>query len=99
MKALAHITGGGFIENIPRVLPTNVNAVIRGGTWPVPPLWPLIQKRGNILDEEMYRIFNMGIGMVVVVDKEHVDEVKAAIPEPSWEIGSLVEGKGRVVLQ
>ena len=72
VKALAHITGGGFIENIPRVLPENLNAVIHLNSWQVPPLWKLIQEKGNISTEEMYRVFNMGIGMIAIVDKSEV---------------------------
>ena len=67
IKALAHLTGGGFIENIPRVLPDGLGAVVRRGAWPVPPLFTLIQQRGQVTEDEMYHVFNMGIGMVAVV--------------------------------
>lgn len=67
IKGLIHITGGGFQENIPRVLPKNVDAVIKLGTWKILPLFQLIQKEGAIDDYEMYRTFNMGVGMVIVV--------------------------------
>ncbi len=66
IKGLAHITGGGFIENIPRILPEGVSAEINRGTWPELPIFGLMQKLGNVSDHEMFRTFNMGIGMVVV---------------------------------
>jgi phosphoribosylformylglycinamidine cyclo-ligase len=66
---IAHITGGGLLENIPRILPEGVAVRINQKSWPKPPIFSLIQKEGKISDEEMYRTFNMGIGMVLVVDK------------------------------
>ncbi len=99
VKALAHLTGGGFIENIPRVLPEGVDAVIRQGSWPVPPLFSLIQSRGEIVPEEMHRVFNMGIGMVVVVDKKDAAKVQKAIPEETFVIGELVKGERKVILK
>ena len=98
IKALAHITGGGFIENIPRVLPENLNAEIQLGSWPLPPLWKLIQQKGNITANEMYRVFNMGIGMIAIVDKETADKVQSLIPEKTFIIGELVEGNKKVEL-
>jgi phosphoribosylaminoimidazole synthetase len=95
---LAHLTGGGFIENIPRILPENLNAEIHLGSWDMPPLWGLIQKMGDITIDEMFRVFNMGIGMVVIVDKDSVAEVQKLIPEQTWEIGKLVPGSRKVVL-
>jgi len=98
VKALAHLTGGGFLENIPRILPDGVDALVRLGSWPVPPLFELIRSRGEIAVEEMHRVFNMGIGMVVVVTKEDVEKVQQAIPEETFVIGELVEGEGKVIL-
>jgi phosphoribosylaminoimidazole synthetase len=98
VKALAHLTGGGFIENIPRVLPEGVGVQIKLGSWPVPALYDVIQSHGEVDPAEMYRVFNMGIGMVAVVAKENVDAVRAAIPEQSWVIGELVRGEKKVVL-
>ena len=98
IKALAHITGGGFIENIPRVLPENLNAVIHLNSWQVPPLWKLIQEKGNISTEEMYRVFNMGIGMVAIVDRSISANLQKSIPEPTFIIGELVEGERNVIL-
>ena len=96
VKALAHITGGGFIENIPRVLPDHLDAKIQIGSWPVPPLWNLIQQKGNIPAEEMYRVFNMGIGMVIIADKIKAAEIQEWIPERTFVIGELVEGNKKV---
>jgi phosphoribosylamine--glycine ligase/phosphoribosylaminoimidazole synthetase len=98
IKALAHLTGGGFIENIPRVLPEGVNAVIRQGSWPVPRLFTLIQQRGGIASEEMYRVFNMGIGMVIVAAPEQAARLQAAIGEETWVIGEIIPGSGKVIL-
>ena len=98
VKALAHITGGGFIENIPRVLPENVDAVIRLNSWEIPSLWPLIQKKGNISTEEMYRVFNMGIGIIAIVDKSLVTDFQSCISEPTFVIGKLVNGERKVIL-
>jgi len=99
IKALAHLTGGGFIENIPRVLPEGISAIIRIGSWQVPPLFHLIQQRGGIHDNEMYRVFNMGIGMLVIISPEHLAAVQSIIPEETWVIGRLVAGERRVVLE
>ena len=98
VKALAHITGGGFIENIPRILPDDLDAVIHLNAWMPPPLWKRIQSEGHIATDEMYRVFNMGIGMVVVVDKTKVVEVQKLIPEQTFIIGELVKGKKKVQL-
>ncbi len=98
IKALVHITGGGFLENIPRILPDGLGAVVCLENWPIPPLFELIQKHGGINQEEMYRVFNMGIGMIAVVAPHEVDTVRASIPEATWIIGELVDGKKRVIL-
>ena len=98
VKALAHITGGGFIENIPRVLPGNLDAVIHLNSWEVPFIWPLIQEKGNISTEEMYRVFNMGIGMVAIVDKSTVVNFQTSLSEPTFVIGELVQGNQKVIL-
>jgi phosphoribosylformylglycinamidine cyclo-ligase/phosphoribosylamine--glycine ligase/phosphoribosylformylglycinamidine cyclo-ligase len=98
IKALAHLTGGGFLENIPRVLPEGLRAVLRRARWPVPPLFELIQARGGVPKKEMYRVFNMGIGMVAIVAVENIVAVQAAIPEPTYVIGQLEAGKAGVRL-
>ncbi|TLM81821.1 MAG: phosphoribosylformylglycinamidine cyclo-ligase, partial [Actinobacteria bacterium] len=89
IHALAHLTGGGFIENIPRVLPQGLSARIWRGSWPVPPLFQYIQRQGEIRNEEMHRVFNMGIGMLAVVPRDRAAEVQAALPEESWQVGEL----------
>ena len=98
VKALVHITGGGFIENIPRVLPKDLNAIVHLNTWQVPSLWALIQQRGNISAQEMYRVFNMGIGMVCIVDKSQIADFQSSISEPAFVIGELVNGERKVIL-
>jgi phosphoribosylamine--glycine ligase/phosphoribosylaminoimidazole synthetase len=98
VKALAHLTGGGFIENIPRILPADLDAVIRLGSWPVPPLWKLIEQKGNIAANEMYRVFNMGIGMIVIVDKSLASDIQKLIPEETFVIGELAAGSHRTRL-
>ena len=99
VKALAHLTGGGFIENIPRVLPDGIGAIIRLDSWPVPPLFQLIQQRGSISRDEMYRVFNMGIGMVAIVAPVQVQAFQALIGEETFVIGELVPGEKRVTLR
>jgi len=98
VKALAHITGGGFVENIPRVLPENLSAVIYKNAWQIPSIWNRIQQEGNITTEEMYRVFNMGIGMVAILDKPLVDDFQSTIAEPTFVIGELVKGERKVIL-
>jgi phosphoribosylamine--glycine ligase/phosphoribosylformylglycinamidine cyclo-ligase len=98
VKALAHLTGGGFIENIPRVLPEGLRAVVRTGSWPVPPLYPWLMTRGQVDQTEMYRVFNMGIGMVAIIAPHDLPAVQSAIPEDTWVIGVLEAGEKGVRL-
>jgi phosphoribosylformylglycinamidine cyclo-ligase len=95
IKGLVHITGGGFIENIPRILPEGVSVEINRGSWPELPIFGLMQRLGNVDDHEMFRTFNMGIGMVIVCSKDHRTEVRKALKH-CFEIGSVVEGFGPV---
>jgi phosphoribosylformylglycinamidine cyclo-ligase len=74
VKGMAHITGGGLTENVPRILPTGMRAVIERRTWVRPPIFDWLQQEGRIADDEMHRVFNCGIGMVVVVAAEHIRE-------------------------
>ncbi len=100
VKALAHITGGGLPENLPRVLPDGVDAVVELGSWPVPPLFELVTELTPTMSvDERYRTLNMGIGMVVVCAADEADDVRAAIAEPTWVIGELVPGSGTVHLR
>jgi phosphoribosylamine--glycine ligase/phosphoribosylaminoimidazole synthetase len=99
VKALAHITGGGLPENLPRVLPADVDAEVELGSWPVPPLFRLVRElTPQMSTSELYRTLNMGIGMVVVCASDDVHEIQASIAEPTWVIGTLVPGRGRVRL-
>ncbi len=90
VKGLAHITGGGFVENIPRVLPAGLGVSIRRNAWRVPALFEILQDEGNVPGEEMYRVFNMGIGMVVIVSPDAVAEAQQACDEPAPVIGEVV---------
>jgi phosphoribosylformylglycinamidine cyclo-ligase len=100
LRALVHITGGGFPGNIPRVLPEGLGARLRKGSWEIPWLFRVIQKAGSVGDEEMYRTFNMGIGMIAVVAPDDLHEVEHSLErrgETSFVIGSVVEGAGVVI--
>ena len=100
VKALAHITGGGLPENLPRVLPDDVDAVVELGSWPVPPLFALVREVAVGLDtHELYRTLNMGVGMVVVCSRADADTVQGLIDEPTWRIGELVPGGRKVQLR
>jgi phosphoribosylformylglycinamidine cyclo-ligase len=91
VKALAHITGGGLPENLPRVLPDDCDASVELGSWPIPPLFQLVREVTTQLDDhELYRTLNMGIGMVVVCAAGDVAAVQQAIDEPTWVIGELI---------
>src|SRR5512136_1766986 len=97
VRALVHITGGGFPGNIPRVLPPGLGARLRRGSWEVPPLFRLIQAGGDVRDEEMERTFNMGLGMIVVVAPGDLHDVEHSLErrgEPSFVVGRVVAGSG-----
>ena len=99
VKALAHITGGGLPENLPRILPPTLDAAVNLGSWPVPPLFRLVRETAIGLDtHELYRTLNMGIGMVAVCSPDRLSSLQAAIDEPTWVIGSLVTGSRQVQL-
>jgi phosphoribosylformylglycinamidine cyclo-ligase len=95
VKGLAHITGGGFLENIPRILPEGVSVEIERGTWPELPVFGLMRRLGNVEEKEMFRTFNMGIGMVVVCSPEDRDVVQFHLGA-CYEIGRVVAGDGTV---
>ncbi|MEW6034930.1 MAG: phosphoribosylformylglycinamidine cyclo-ligase [Chloroflexota bacterium] len=99
LKGLAHITGGGLEGNVPRVLPHGVAARLRRGSWAVPPIFWLVQARGKVDMAEMYRVFNMGVGMVVVCAPEHSSDLARMVPE-AFPMGEIVrvKGKARVIL-
>ena len=95
IKGCSHITGGGFFENVPRMLPENVRAIIKKENYPVPALFDLIQKNGNIEEHMMYNTFNMGLGMVIAVNSEDVETTMKAIEEAGdkcYVVGNIVEG-------
>ena len=97
IKAFAHITGGGFVDNIPRVLPKNCDVVIRKGSWDMLPIFKMIEARGGVPDAELYQVFNMGIGMVAIVSAARVDAVLKFIraqKHKAWLIGKVVKGSG-----
>ena len=99
IKGMAHITGGGLIGNVPRILPQGMVAQLRSRSWAIPPIFQLIQQRGNVARSEMYRVFNMGIGMVVICSPDNVNQLTKALPE-AHIIGEVVKqvGKARVVI-
>ena len=100
IRGIANITGGGFIENIPRVLPKGLSAQIHLGSWPVLPIFELIKRWGDIEDMEMFNTFNMGIGMVLVCSPQEADGVINQLKSdgyPSYAIGRVVKGTGGVV--
>jgi phosphoribosylformylglycinamidine cyclo-ligase len=94
IKGLAHITGGGLVDNVPRVLPDNTQAVLQRDSWQMPDLFRWLQMKGGVADAEMVRVFNCGIGMAVVVSQQDADAVIACINQQglhSWCLGEIVE--------
>lgn len=101
VKSAAHITGGGFYENIPRALNPNVDAVIEKRLIPTPPIFHFLMEKGGVDEEEMYRVFNMGIGFVVIVDQKNEDTAIQILKEKGTlgiVIGRIIKGNGKVVL-
>lgn len=96
VRGLAHITGGGVVDNLPRILPDGVGAILRRGTWQIPPIFVLIQQRGNIPEDEMLHVFNMGLGTLVVVPSEQVAQVLALLPDDAFLVGEIVSGSRHV---
>jgi phosphoribosylformylglycinamidine cyclo-ligase len=97
VKAFAHITGGGFVDNIPRVLPKSLDVVIKKGSWDMLPIFQIIAEKSGVPDEELYQVFNMGIGMVAIVSVEKANDVLQFIraqKHVAWLIGEVVKGKG-----
>ncbi len=96
--AMAHITGGGLPGNLPRVLPKGCKAVIDSSAWDVPPIFPLLEEQGSVDRDEMFRVFNMGIGMVVVTRKTNAVKTLATLEaagERAWKIGTIAKGRGQ----
>jgi phosphoribosylformylglycinamidine cyclo-ligase len=97
VKGIAHITGGGFFENIPRIMPEGLGARVERGSWEIPPLFGYIQERGGVSDREMFGTFNMGVGMVMVVAEEDADktvELLGRAGERAARIGEAAVGEG-----
>jgi phosphoribosylformylglycinamidine cyclo-ligase len=97
VKAFAHITGGGFVDNIPRVLPKSCDVVIKKGSWDMLPIFKMIEAKSGVPDDELYQVFNMGIGMVAIVSAEKADAILKFIraqKHDAWLIGEVVKGKG-----
>jgi phosphoribosylformylglycinamidine cyclo-ligase len=97
IKGLAHITGGGLIDNLPRTLPANCDAVIETKSWRTPPIFQVLEQNGNINPQEMYQVFNMGIGMVAVVSERDAQRVMPMLK--AKRIGQIARGSGRVRLK
>ncbi len=98
VKAFAHITGGGFVDNIPRVLPADCRVVIRKGSWEILPIFTLLQQAGNIAEAEMYQVFNMGVGMVTIVEPSRVNAVLGHVRRlghTAWTIGEVTRRQPR----
>ena len=101
IKALAHITGGGFLDNVPRVLPKGCDVIIHKGTWEMPPIFGLLQAKGGVPEHEMYQVFNMGIGMVMLIAADQAEAVLRFVGKKghaAWRIGHVAEGRGIVRL-
>lgn len=103
IHGIAHITGGGFIENIPRVLPKNLDAQITLNSWPILPIFSLIEKIGNIPQTEMYRVFNMGIGLMLIIPREEKGKIVEILKKYSnyniFEVGEIINGNKKVVFK
>ena len=98
IRGLAHITGGGLIDNPPRIFPEGVGAVIRQGSWTIPPIFALIQQQGQINEAEMAHVFNLGLGMLVIVPQAQVDLAVTAVPE-ACVVGEMVAGIEGVIFE
>ncbi|UCF36887.1 MAG: phosphoribosylformylglycinamidine cyclo-ligase [Acidobacteriota bacterium] len=100
LRAIAHITGGGITENLDRILSASTDAQVKKGVWEINPIFQFIQDRGNVAEAEMYRTFNMGIGMILVVPDEKLDAVLGHLrkeKEIHYQIGQVIPGTGKVV--
>jgi phosphoribosylformylglycinamidine cyclo-ligase len=101
IKAFAHITGGGFVDNIPRVLPAGCDAVIRKGAWEMPPIFQVLAARDDVAEAELYQVFNMGVGMVAIVAPDRADAVLKFVRQAghkAWLIGEITKGSGKAMV-
>src|SRR6185436_3724849 len=94
VRGLAHITGGGFIDNLPRILPDGVGATIKRGTWTELPIFGLIEELGSIAVEELFHVFNMGLGMLVILPKEQAQIALDTLKDDAYLVGEIVSGQG-----
>ena len=102
VKGCSHITGGGFYENIPRMLPEGISAKVKKGSFEIPPIFALLQKTGNLEEKMMYNTYNMGLGMVLAVDAADADRTVSALKnagEKAWIVGEAIAGGHEVVFQ
>lgn len=102
IHGMVHVTGGGYYENIPRALPENMGAEIDAASWPVPPIFTLLKEWGNVDWHEMYRTFNMGIGMIIIASAEEAEKIKADLQarnEAVYEIGKVTQGSHEVIVK
>ena len=99
VKSMAHITGGGLVENVPRALPEGLGARFEPSSWELPPVFSILQERSHVSRDEMYRVFNMGLGMVLMCDRSRVDEIASLVPEAAV-VGEVVKVSGdrRVII-
>jgi phosphoribosylformylglycinamidine cyclo-ligase len=100
LHGMAHVTGGGITDNLPRILPCDAHALIRVGSWPLPELFHFLQDKGEVEAEEMFRVFNMGIGMILAVEPAGLGEVLGllrSVGQKSWTIGTIQNGGSGVV--
>jgi phosphoribosylformylglycinamidine cyclo-ligase len=99
---MAHITGGGLVGNLPRVLPKDCNAMIKKSSWSVPKIFSFLQSKGPVEEEEMFRVFNMGIGFMLIVAEDFADSMVKKLTkygEKVYRIGRITTGSGKVVLK
>ena len=98
VKAVAHITGRGWHENIPRVIPKGYSVIVKKGSWPIPDVFKRLAAKGKVDEREMFRTFNMGIGLVLVAEQSKVNAVKHALKE-CYVLGEIQKGGGGVILR
>src|SRR5690606_35344441 len=101
IHGIAHITGGGIQENLDRILPKQLDAQIDAGAWPLPPVFQWLQQTGNVETSEMRRVFNMGIGLTLVVSPYYAASVLARLSDSGiacFEIGEIIPGTGKVIM-
>ena len=99
VQALAHITGGGFVDNIPRVLPDNCDVILRKGSWDLPPIFRFLQEHGGVDEAELYQVFNMGVGMVALVSPDAAGRILRFVETQghrAWIVGEVQRGTGKV---